>query len=210
MSNLQSVLNTEAIYARSLVSYAKKAVTLRNDILSVCTEYCTKTTSQNFITLLQAGSSLLYSRNYSRKRQPLLIIRPKVASQEVYRLTGAWTLVVEQELLDLRDRVNRFHPNERARNPWNRFWSIWLYPDNSWSQKHWQNFDIFNRYLSFVFKIPCVETFDFLRLHQYEGSQLLTGGFNHQPATLPTRSKGSNLCLDLDWGTLKNSDLFCN
>lgn len=105
---------------RSFISelrHQEKKYLLRNDIINVYSEYCSKyQKSAEFCSSSHLGQLIYYTQEIIQEDSNLcFIIRPKIASQEVYRLTE--DLKVEQmtvqELLDMRDRiVNRFHPNE--------------------------------------------------------------------------------------------------
>ncbi len=190
MSDLiQSVLNTEEKSdLRSFVSELRrqeKRYLLRNDILSAYAEYCTKNNKpEEFYHSSNLGKLVYYTQEIIQENGNLcLIIRPKVASQEVYRLTE--DLNVEQlsvqELLDLRDHfVNRFHPNEGEILEID-FGPFYDYIPTIRDPKNiGKGVQYLNRYLSSkLFQDPRQwqeSLFDFLRLHQYEGSQLLING----------------------------------
>ena len=118
---LQAVLDSEERSdLRSFVSelrHQDKRYLLRNDILSTYTEYCSKYQKpEEFYSSSNLGKLIYYTQEIIQEDGSLyLIIRQKIASQEVYRLTEDMAVesLTVQELLDLRDRlVNRFHPNE--------------------------------------------------------------------------------------------------
>ncbi|HEY9649873.1 MAG TPA: sucrose synthase, partial [Coleofasciculaceae cyanobacterium] len=90
---------------------------LRNDIVSAFSEYCTSHDKPGyFFNSSHLGQLVYYTQEIILENESLyLIIRPKIASQEVYRILEDLTVepVAVQELLDLRDRfVNRHHPSE--------------------------------------------------------------------------------------------------
>jgi sucrose synthase len=113
----------------------------------------------------------------------LFIIRSKIASQEVYLLTSDLSIeaMTVQELLDMRDRlVNRYYPNEGDLleidfGPFYDYSPIIRDPKNIG-----KGVQFLNRYLSSkLFADPKQwqeSLFNFLRLHQYRGIQLLING----------------------------------
>lgn len=118
---LQSVLDSEEKNdLRSLMSELRtceKQYLLRNDILNLYNEFCHKYQKNSEFNQTSHLSKLIYYTQEIIKEDSnfCFIIRSKIASQEVYRLTA--DLSVEpmsvQELLDTRDRlVNCYHPNE--------------------------------------------------------------------------------------------------
>ena len=90
---------------------------LKNDILNVFNEFCSEQEHPEKIannSLL--GQLIYYTQEIILEKESLcLIIRPKIATQEAYRLfddLGIEALTIE-ELLDVRDRyVNQYHPEE--------------------------------------------------------------------------------------------------
>ncbi|MFB2877965.1 sucrose synthase [Floridanema aerugineum] len=95
----------------------EKRYLLRNDILNAFANYCIKyEKTQEFQENSNLGKLIYYTQEIISEDGSLcLIIRPKIASQEVYRLTENFKIepMTTQELLDVRDLlVNRFHPNE--------------------------------------------------------------------------------------------------
>jgi sucrose synthase len=182
---LQTVLNSEDKNdLRSLMSELRadeKSYLLRNDILNLYSQFCTKYQKQEDAATSHLGKLIYYTQEIIQEDSNLyFIIRPKIASQEVYRLTA--DLCVEamtvQELLDLRDRlVNRSHPNEGDIleidfGPFYDYSPIIRDPKNIG-----KGVQFLNRYLSSQqFADPkqgfyCL--FSFLQLHQYNGIQLL-------------------------------------
>ncbi|MBE9189679.1 sucrose synthase [Gloeocapsopsis crepidinum LEGE 06123] len=186
---IQAVINSEEKSdLRSFISeirHQEKRYLLRNDILSAYADYCEKhQKSGDFILSSNLSKLIYYTQEILQEDGNLcLIIRPKIASQEVYRLTedlNAEELTV-QELLDVRDRfVNRYHPNEGDILELD-FQPFYDYSPAIRDPKNiGKGVQYLNRYLSSkLFQDPrqwLESLFDFLRLHQYEGSQLLING----------------------------------
>lgn len=187
MSDLiQAVLNSdERSDLRSFVSelrHQEKRYLLRNDILGAYVDYCSKQQKpEGFYHSSNLGKLIYYTQEIIQEDGNLcLIIRPKIASQEVYRLTEDLNVesLTAQELLDLRDRfVNRSHPNEGDLLELD-FAPFYDYTPTIRDPKNiGKGVEYLNRYLSSkLFQDPkqwLESLFDFLRLHQYEGSQLL-------------------------------------
>jgi sucrose synthase len=187
MSDLiQAVLDSEEKHdLRSFLSelsQQEKRYWLRNDILNVYNEYCAQyQTSQQFSTSSSLGKLIYYTQEIIQAGSSFcFIVRPKIASQEVYRLTADLSVepMTVQELLDLRDRfVNRFHPNEGDLleldfGPFYDYSPIIRDPKNIG-----KGVQFLNRYLSSkLFQDPkqwLESLFVFLSLHQYNGVQLL-------------------------------------
>lgn len=183
---IQAVLDSEEKSdLRSFFSdlrHQEKRYLLRNEILTAYADYCTKYQKpEEFYQSSQLGKLIYYAQEIILEDANLcLIIRPKIASQEVYRLTE--DLSVEpmsvQELLDLRDRlVNRFHPNEGDLLELD-FQPFYDYAPTIRDPKNiGKGVEYLNRYLSSkLFQDPrqwLESLFSFLRLHQYNGTQLL-------------------------------------
>ncbi len=176
MSDLfQTLLDSEEKSdLRSFISELRqqeKKYLLRNDIINVYSEYCSKYhKSEDFCTSSHLGKLIYYTQEIIQEDSNLcFIIRPKIASQEIYRLTEDLSveLMTVQELLDMRDRiVNRFHPNEGD------LLELDFGPLNIG-----KGVNFLNRYLSSKLlqdaKQWLESLFNFLRLHQYNGVQLL-------------------------------------
>lgn len=155
---------------------------LRNEILNAYTEYCANHHKpEGYYHSSNLGKLIYYTQEIIREDTSLcLIIRPKIASQEIYRLTEDLTLeqITVQELLDLRDRfVNRFNPNEGDVLELD-FQPFYDYTPTIRDPKNiGKGVQFLNRYLSSkLFQDPrqWLETlFDFLRLHQCNNTQLL-------------------------------------
>lgn len=186
---LQAVLDSEERSdLRSFVSelrHQEKQYLLRNDILSAYTEYCSKYEKpEEFYNSSNLGKLIYYMQEIIQEDGNLyLIIRQKIASQESYRLTEDMAVesLTVQELLDLRDRlVNRFHPNEGEILELD-FGPFYDYTPTLRDPKNiGKGAQYLNRYLSSkLFQDPkqwLESLFNFLRLHQYNGIQLLING----------------------------------
>ncbi|OUL31034.1 sucrose synthase [Nostoc sp. RF31YmG] len=187
MSELFQILldSEEKSDLRSFISELRqqeKKYLLRNDIINVYSEYCSKYKNTGKLdSSSHLGKLIYYTQEIIQEDSNLcFIIRPKIASQEVYRLTE--DLKVEQmtvqELLDMRDRiVNRFHPNEGDLleldfGPFYDYSPVIRDPKNIG-----KGVNFLNRYLSSKLlqdaKQWLESLFNFLRLHQYNGVQLL-------------------------------------
>ncbi|WP_414755773.1 sucrose synthase [Anabaena sp. CCY 9910] len=155
---------------------------LRNDILNVYSEYCSKCqkseTSYKFSNL---GKLIYYTQEIIQEDSNFcFIIRPNIAAQEVYRLTADLDVepMTVQELLDLRDRlVNKFHPHEGDLLELD-FGPFYDYTPTIRDPKNiGKGVQYLNRYLSsklFQDSQQWLESlFNFLRLHNYNGIQLL-------------------------------------
>jgi sucrose synthase len=183
---LQSVLDSEEKNdLRSLMSEIRtdeKQYLLRNDILNLYDKFCHKYQKDSKFSQNSNLSNLIYYTQEIIQEDSNLcfIIRSKIADQEVYRLTA--DLSVEsmsvQELLDTRDRlVNCYHPNEGDLleidfAPFYDYSPVIRDPKNIG-----KGVQFLNRYLSsklFADSKQWLESLlSFLRLHQYNGIQLL-------------------------------------
>jgi sucrose synthase len=184
MSDLiHAVLNSEEKSdLRSFISELRsqeKGYLLRNDILNVYTEFCSKSQKEQPFSLL--GKLIYYTQEIIQDNTNLcFIFRPKIASQEAYRVTEDLSveLISVEELLDLRDRlVNRFHPQEGDLLELD-FGPFYDYTPTIRDPKNiGKGVQYLNRYLSSkLFQDPkewLEGLFNFLRLHQYNGIQLL-------------------------------------
>ena len=169
----------------SELRHQEKRYLLRNDILNAYAEYCNKQQkSAEFYQSSNLGKLIYYTQEIIQENGNFcVIIRPKIASQEVYRL--AEDLAVEalsvQQLLDLRDRlVNRYHPNEGDILELD-FSPFYDYTPTIRDPKNiGKGVQYLNRYLSSkLFQDPrqwLEGLFNFLKLHQYNGVQLLING----------------------------------
>lgn len=165
--------------------HQEKRYLLRNEILGFYADYCQKyQKSDEFHRTSNLGKLLYYTQEIILENGNLcLIVRPKIASQEVYRITEDLSieLVTTPELLDLRDRlVNRYHPNDGdvLELDFQQFYDY--SPTIRDSKNIGKGVQYLNRYLSSkLFQDPkqwLESLFRFLRLHQCNGSQLLING----------------------------------
>ncbi|HIK03994.1 MAG TPA: sucrose synthase [Trichormus sp. M33_DOE_039] len=155
---------------------------LRNDILNEYSEYCTKFEKpETFYASSHLGKLIYYTQEIIQEDSTLcFIIRSQIASQEVYRLTADLDVeaMTVQELLDVRDRfVNKFHPQdgdllELDFGPFYDYTPVIRDPKNIG-----KGVQFLNKYLSsklFQDAKQWLESlFNFLRLHHYNGVQLL-------------------------------------
>jgi sucrose synthase len=183
---LQAVLDSEEKNdLRSLMSELRsyeKRYLLRNDILNLYTEFCSKYEKDaKFSQSSHLTKLIYYTQEIIQEDSNLcFIIRSKIASQEIYLLTSDLSIsaMTVQELLDMRDRlVNRYHPNEGDLleldfGPFYDYSPIIRDPKNIG-----KGVQFLNRYLSSkLFADPKQwqeSLLNFLRLHQYRGIQLL-------------------------------------
>ena len=186
---IQAIINSEEKSdLRSFISevrHQEKRYLLRNDILGAYTNYCIKyQKTEQFTRSSNLGKLIYYVQEIILEDSNLcLIIRPKIASQEVYRITEDLSVetLTTQELLDVRDRlVNRFHPNEGNILELD-FQPFYDYTPTIRDPKNiGKGVEYLNRYLSSkLFQDPrqwLDSLFNFLRLHNYEGNQLLING----------------------------------
>ncbi|WP_250124180.1 sucrose synthase [Chroococcidiopsis sp. CCMEE 29] len=199
---LQAVLDSEERSdLRQFISelrHQEKSYLLRNDILTAYTDYCNKYQKPNeFYNSSNLGKLIYYTQEIIQEDSNLyLIIRPKIAGQEVYRLTEDLSVdsLTVQDLLDLRDRlVNRFHPNEGDILELD-FGPFYDYTPTIRDAKNiGKGVQYLNRYLSSkLFQDPrqwLEGLFNFLRLHQYNGTQLLINGRIQSQQQLSDRVK---------------------
>jgi sucrose synthase len=199
---LQAVLDSEERSdLRQFISelrHQEKSYLLRNDILTAYTDYCNKYQKpQEFYNSSNLGKLIYYTQEIIQEDSNLyLIIRPKIAGQEVYRLAEDLSVdsLTVQDLLDLRDRlVNRFHPNEGDILELD-FGPFYDYTPTIRDAKNiGKGVQYLNRYLSSkLFQDPrqwLEGLFNFLRLHQYNGTQLLINGRIQSQQQLSDRVK---------------------
>jgi sucrose synthase len=187
MSDLiQSVLHsdekTNLRQFASLLRAQEKRYLLRNEILSMFAEYCRNyEKSEQFYHSSNLSKLIYYVQEIIIDNESLcLIIRPRIAYQEAYRLLEDLTIepMSIQDLLDLRDRlVNRFHPQDGDVLEID-FQPFYDYSPTIRDPKNiGKGVAFLNRYLSSkLFQDPRQwqdALFNFLRLHCYNGSQLL-------------------------------------
>jgi len=183
---IQAVLESEEKNdLRAFISELRqqdKKYLLRNDILNVYSEYCSKSQKpETFYHSSNLGKLIYYTQEIIQEDSNFcFIIRPKIASQEVYRITSelAAELMTVQELLDLRDRlVNKSHPNEGDLLELD-FGPFYDYTPTIRDPKNiGKGVQYLNRYLSSKLFQDAKQwqesLFNFLRLHNYNGIQLL-------------------------------------
>lgn len=187
MSNLiQAVLDsderTNLRQFTSLLRSSDKRYFLRNEILQLFDEYCQQyEKSVQFGASSRLGKLIAYIQEIILDNESLcLIIRPRIAHQEAYRLLEDLTVesMTSQELLDLRDRfVNRYNPLEGDVFEID-FGPFYDYsPVIRDSKNIGKGVEFLNRYLSsqlFQASTQWQESlFNFLQLHRYDGVQLL-------------------------------------
>lgn len=185
---LQAVLDSdEKNDLRSLMSelrLCEKRYLLRNDILNLYEHFCTKHQKNAYLQSSHLSKLIYYTQEIIQEDSNLcFIIRSKIASQEVYLLTPDLSIeaMTVQELLDMRDRlVNRYYPNEGDLLEID-FGPFYDYSPTIRDPKNiGKGVQFLNRYLSSkLFADPKQwqeSLFNFLRLHQYRGIQLLING----------------------------------
>jgi sucrose synthase len=158
---------------------------LRNDIITAFSEYCASHNKpEYFYQSSHLGQLVYYTQEIIKEDETLyLIIRPKIASQEVFRVLEDLTVepVSVQELLDLRDRlVNRHHPTEGDLLELD-FRPFYDYTPTIRDPKNiGKGVRFLNRFLSSkLFQDPrewLESLYNFLSLHQFHGTQLLING----------------------------------
>lgn len=161
---------------------SEKRYLLRNEILSAFADYCKNyEKSDQFYYSSRLSKLIYYVQEVILDNESLcLIIRPRIATQEAYRLLEDLTVeaMTVQELLDLRDRlVNRYHPQdgdvlEVDFQPFYDYSPTLRDPKNIG-----KGVAYLNRYLSSkLFQDPRQwqdALFNFLRVHSYNHQQLL-------------------------------------
>lgn len=183
---IQAVLNSEEkTNLRQFASQLRasdKRYLLRNEILTAFDTYCKNfEKSEHFYSSSRLSKLIYYVQEVIFDNENLcLVIRPRIASQEVYRLLEDMTVepIDTEELLDLRDRlVNRYHPNEGDVLELD-FQPFYDYSPSLRDPKNiGKGVEFLNRYLSSkLFQDPRQwqeALFNFLRLHRYNSYQLL-------------------------------------
>ncbi len=176
---------------------------LRNEILSLFHEYCRNyEKSDSFLQASNLSKLVYYIQEIIVENESLcLIIRPNIAAQEAYRLLEDLTLepMSIAELLDLRDRfVGRFNPQEGDVLEID-FEPFYDYSPSIRDPKNiGKGVAFLNRYLSSkLFQDPRQwqdSLFNFLRLHRYNGYQLM---INERIQTQQSLSARVKQALDL-------------
>ena len=162
--------------------HQEKRYLLRNDILTAYSDYCARHQKpEEFSHSSRLGKLIDYTQEIIREDSNLhFVIRPKIASEEIYLLTEDLTVdkITIQDLLDLRDRfVNHFHPNEGDILELD-FQPFYDYTPTIRDPKNiGKGVEYLNRYLSSkLFQDPQQgqeALFNFLRIHHYQGTQLM-------------------------------------
>jgi sucrose synthase len=155
---------------------------LRNDIEREFSEYCQEHKKPSYFSRSSyLGKLIFYTQEIIIEEESIcLIIRPKIAKEQVYRI---WSdLAVDelnpQELLDIRDRyVNHFHPQEGDVLELD-FDPFYDYSPTIRDPKNiGKGVQFLNRYLSSkLFAAPdewLDSLYEFLSLHSYNGLKLL-------------------------------------
>ncbi|WP_445241571.1 sucrose synthase [Microcoleus vaginatus] len=155
---------------------------LRNDIVNAFAAYCTKYEKPEQFHQSSLLSKLIYyvQEIILEDGSLCVLLRPKIASMEIVRVADDLTVeqMTVQELLDVRDRfVNHFHPQEGDILELD-FGPFYDYSPTIRDPKNiGKGVQFLNRYLSsklFQDARQWQETlFNFLRLHRYNGVQLL-------------------------------------
>lgn len=179
---LNSAERTNLRQFASLLRTSEKQYLLRNEILTFFNDYCqSQDTPEQLRHQSHLSKLIFYTQEIIVDKESLcLVIRPRIAHEEAYRLLEDMTIVPMSvaDLLDLRDRlVNRYHANEGD------VFEIDMDPFYDYSPAIRDSKNIgkgvayLNRYLSSkLFQDPRQwqeQLFDFLRLHRYNGYQLL-------------------------------------
>ncbi|MBW4623574.1 MAG: sucrose synthase [Cyanosarcina radialis HA8281-LM2] len=182
----------------SELRHQEKPYLLRNDILTAFADYCTQQQKPpEFYRSSQLGRLVYYTQEIIRDGGNLcLIVRSKIASQEIYWLTEDLTVesMTTQDLLDLRDRfVNHFHPLDGDILELD-FQPFYDYTPRIRDPKNiGKGVELLNRYLSSkLFQDPQqgqAALYNFLRLHQYQGQQLLINDRIRSPQQLSEQVK---------------------
>ena len=155
---------------------------LRNEIVNAFAAYCTKYEKPEEFHQSSLLSKLIYyvQEIILEDGSLCVLLRPKIATMEIVRVADDLTVeqMTVQELLDARDRfVNHFHPQEGDILELD-FGPFYDYSPTIRDPKNiGKGVQFLNRYLSSkLFQDPrqWQETlFNFLRIHRYNGVQLL-------------------------------------
>ncbi|NDJ18292.1 sucrose synthase [Myxacorys almedinensis] len=183
---IQTVLNsdekTDLRAFTSLLRALDKRYFLRNEIVHAFDNYCqSNKKSQQFYTSSHFSKLIYFTQEIILDDESLcLIIRPRIAQQEAYRLSDDLAIapISTPDLLDLRDRfVDRYTPQEGD------IFEIDFQPFYDYSptirdpKNIGKGVEFLNRFLSSkLFQAPHQWQellFNFLRLHRYDGAQLL-------------------------------------
>ncbi len=191
MSNLlQTVLDSnERTELRQFASELRKRdqrYLLRNDILAAFAEYCqSHNKTERFAKQSNLGQLIEYVQEIILERESLcIIVRPKIARAEAYRILEEDLSVVQmsaRDLLDLRDRfVGRSHPNDGdvLEIDFDPFYDY--SPAIRDSKNIGKGVEFLNRFMSSkLFQDPSKwqeALYHFMSLHRHNGSTLLING----------------------------------
>ncbi len=167
----------------SLLRQSEKRYLLRNDILIAFYKYCDTSEDNKDLYRSSDLGKLIYSTQeiILDKESLYLIVRPQIAIQEAYRLLSDMTVesITIDELLNLRDKLvdsNSSQDGELLKIDFQPFYNS--SPCLRDSKKIGNGVDYLNRYLSSkLFDDNCgtwqEALFNFLKLHKYNGQQLL-------------------------------------
>lgn len=179
---LESDERTDLRQFASQLRNSESRYLLRNDILLAFSEYCTSHNKPDYyFSSSHLGQLVYYTQEIILENESLyLIIRPKIASQEVFRVLEDLTAesVTVEELLDLRDRiVNRYNPTEGDLLELD-FQPFYDYTPTIRDPKNiGKGVQFLNRFLSSkLFQDPrqwLESLYTFLSLHSFQGTQLL-------------------------------------
>ncbi|MBV6626228.1 MAG: sucrose synthase [Rivularia sp. (in: Bacteria)] len=188
MSNLiQNVIDTqEKNHLRTfidLLRQSEKRYLLRNDILIAFYKYCDTNEDNKDLYRDSVLAKLIYSIQeiILDKESLYLVVRPKIATQEAYRLLDDMTIesISIDELLNLRDKLvdsSLSQDEEVLKIDFQPFYNSSVSLPSA--KKIGNGVDYLNRYLSNkLFDDNCgtwqESLFNFLKLHKYKGQQLL-------------------------------------
>jgi sucrose synthase len=167
----------------SLLRQSQKRYLLRNDILIAFYKYCdTNEDNKDLYSNSELGKLIYSTQEIILDKESLyLVVRPKIATQEAYRLLDDMTVesINIEELLNLRDRLvdsKHSQDEEVLKIDFQAFYDFSVSLRDS--KKIGNGVDYLNRYLSSkLFDDNCgtwqEALFNFLKLHKYNGQQLL-------------------------------------
>ena len=166
------------------VQSSEQRYLLRNEILNAFSQFCRQKESADDLSASHLGKLIYYTQEIILEEDSLcLIIRPKIARHETYRILEDLTVetLSAQELLDVRDRfVNHFHPEEGDVLEID-FQPFYDYSPTIRDPKNiGKGLQFLNRFLSSkLFQDPkqwLEALFNFLSIHSYNGTLLLING----------------------------------
>ena len=184
---IEAVLNHEKSDLREFINSVQsleQRYLLRNEILNAFSKFCRQKESADDLSASHLGKLIYYTQEIILEEDSLyLIIRPKIARHETYRILEDLTIetLTAQELLDVRDRfVNHFHPEEGDVLEID-FQPFYDYSPTIRDPKNiGKGLQFLNRFLSSkLFQDPkqwLEALFNFLSIHSYNGTLLLING----------------------------------